>query len=113
MHGIEAHERDLSRAMLAALASAGAAVYGVANPNQAHLRVPTFCFNLPGVAPAAVAQGMADAGIGIRDGHMYAPRLMDRLGLTLEGGAVRASLAHYNHTAEIDRFAETLRRLAA
>jgi cysteine desulfurase family protein (TIGR01976 family) len=112
MRGIEAYEQQLSAAMLGALTGAGATIYGVANPNQVHLRVPTFCFNLPGVHPAAVATGMAQAGVGIRDGHMYAPRLMERLGLAMDSGAVRASLVHYNDTAEIGRFAEVLRGLA-
>jgi cysteine desulfurase family protein (TIGR01976 family) len=112
MTGIEAHERDLSSAMLAVLASAGAQVYGVADPTALHRRVPTFCFNLPGVEPAVVARGLAAADIGARDGHMYAPRLMERLGLSLERGAVRASLVHYNTLGEIDRFARALRALA-
>ena len=112
MAGIEAHERDLSRAMLAALASVGAEVYGVADPAAVHRRVPTFCFNLPGAEPAAVARGLAAADIGARDGHMYAPRLMERLGLPLDKGAVRASLVHYNTLGEIDRFAGALRLMA-
>ena len=113
MGGVEAYEQHLSRRMLSALAAAGATVYGVTNPNGVHLRVPTFTFNLHGVEPATVAQAMADAQIGIRDGHMYAPRLMDRLGLAMATGAARASLVHYNTSEEIDRFGETLRRLSA
>jgi cysteine desulfurase family protein (TIGR01976 family) len=113
MRGVEGHEQDLSRAMLGVLADAGATIYGVSNPNEVHLRVPTFCFNLPGVAPARVATGLAEAEIGVRDGHMYAPRLIERLGLPLETGAVRASLVHYNNREEIDRFGEALRGLAA
>jgi cysteine desulfurase family protein (TIGR01976 family) len=112
MAGIEAYERDLSTAMLAALARAGAHIYGVADADAVRQRVPTFCFNLPGVAPAAVALGLAAADIGARDGHMYAPRLMDRLGLSLASGAVRASLVHYNTLEEVDRFAEALRLVA-
>ena len=112
MAGIEAYERDLSVAMLAALAEVGADVYGVADPAAVDRRVPTFCFNLPGVAPAAVARGLAAADIGARDGHMYAPRLMERLGLSLASGAVRASLVHYNTRDEIDRFAGALHVLA-
>ena len=112
MAGIEAYERDLSAAMLAALAGAGAEVYGVADPAAVHRRVPTFCFNLPGVAPATVALGLAAVEIGARDGHMYAPRLMERLGLPLASGAVRASLVHYNTLDEVDRFAEALQGLA-
>ena len=113
LEGIEAYERELSAAMLEVLNEAGATVYGVASPNAVHLRVPTFAFNLPGVAPQAVAEGMAAAGVGIRDGHMYAPRLMERLGLPLATGGARVSLCHYNTAAEIDRFAEVLRGLAA
>jgi selenocysteine lyase/cysteine desulfurase len=74
--------------------------------------VPTFCFNLPGVDPAHVSSAMARADIGIRDGHMYAPRLMERLGLPMDKGAVRASLVHYNNSAEIDRFAGVLQEIA-
>jgi cysteine desulfurase family protein (TIGR01976 family) len=112
LSGIEAYEQDLSRAMLAALKGAGAVIYGVSDPAQADLRVPTFTFNLPGVDPADVAGRMAEAEIGIRDGHMYAPRLMDRLGLAMDKGAVRASLVHYNTLAEIARFGEVLRRIS-
>jgi cysteine desulfurase family protein (TIGR01976 family) len=113
MTGIEAYEQILSRAMLEALRGAGATVYGVCDPAQSHLRVPTFCFNLPGVDPADVAAKMAETDIGVRDGHMYAPRLMDRLGLAMDKGAVRASLVHYNDVSEIERFAAVLKSVAA
>jgi selenocysteine lyase/cysteine desulfurase len=53
----------------------------------------------------------AEAQIGIRDGHMYAPRLMARLGLAIDHGAVRASLVHYNTLSEIERFGELLKTL--
>ena len=112
MGAIEGHERDLSVAMIGALNDVGAEIYGVANPNAAHLRVPTFCFNLPGVDPATLAEGLAAAGIGIRDGHMYAPRLIERLGLSLDKGAARASLVHYNTVEEVARFGEALGALA-
>jgi selenocysteine lyase/cysteine desulfurase len=111
--GIEAYEQILSRAMLEALKDAGATVYGVRDPALSHQRVPTFCFNLPGVDPAYVATKMAETDIGIRDGHMYAPRLMDRLGLAMDKGAVRASLVHYNDVSEIERFGAVLKAVAA
>jgi selenocysteine lyase/cysteine desulfurase len=55
---------------------------------------------------------MAQADIGIRDGHMYAPRLMGRLGLAMDRGAVRVSLVHYNTLDEIDRFGDALKKIA-
>lgn len=113
LESIRAYEQELSREMMGVLADAGAEVYGVRDPQQSRLRVPTFCFNLPGVAPAEVVTRLAEADIGIRDGHMYAPRLMARLGLSMDSGAVRASLVHYNTHDEIARFAEALRGLAA
>ena len=109
MSSIRAYEAALSLEMLEALRSAGAIVYGVDDPARLAERVPTFCFRLPHVAPALVTETMADRGIGIRDGHMYAPRLMRRLGVSLETGVNRASLVHYNTIEEIQEFGKVLR----
>ena len=73
-----------------------------------HERVPTLCFNLKTISPARVTESMADAGIGIRDGHMYTPRLMKRFGLSQDSGVVRLSAVHYNSMKEIHRFADVL-----
>ena len=111
MTSIRAYESTLSRAMLEALHSAGAIVYGVSDTSRLAERVPTFCFRLPKVAPALVTQTMSDRGIGIRDGHMYAPRLMNRLGAGIDTGVNRASLVHYNTLQEIHEFGKVLRDL--
>ncbi len=66
--------------------------------------MPTLCFNLPDIPPAKVSEELAKQNIGVRDGHMYSPRLMKRLGLAKESGAVRASLVHYNTLEEVRRF---------
>lgn len=108
MEGIRDYERSLSRELLRVLSNYGANVYGISDPEFLAGRVPTLLFNLPGVAPRTVVETLAAGGIGVRDGHMYAPRLMRRLGLSEETGAVRASLVHYNTVAEIDRFASVL-----
>lgn len=113
MGAVRDYEQGLSRAMLKILSDCGAEIYGIKDPARVAERVPTFCFNLPGKDPAQVVLVMADALIGIRDGHMFAPRLMARLGLSMERGAVRASLVHYNTFEEIDRFGATLRTLVA
>ena len=108
MQSIRAYEESLSLEMLQVLNNCGATIYGLARKNQVHDRVPTLCFNLPKVAPAKVTEAMARAGIGIRDGHMYAPRLMKRLGVPQESGVVRASLVHYNTIDEIHSFGNVL-----
>jgi cysteine desulfurase family protein (TIGR01976 family) len=101
---IRAYEESLSLQMLRVLTDCGAVVYGVADEKRIWERVPTLCFNLPDLSPARVTQELAKRNIGVRDGHMYSPRLMRRLGLSPESGAVRASLVHYNTLAEIHRF---------
>lgn len=105
---IQNYETQLSRGMLAALADINATVYGVKAADQLSLRTPTLCFNLPGIPPSRVTEELAKRDIGVRDGHMYSPRLMNRLGLTKESGAVRASLVHYNTLEEVQRFKKAL-----
>jgi selenocysteine lyase/cysteine desulfurase len=113
MTAIRSYEQSLSRGLLDALARAGATVYGISERTRADERVPTVCFNLPHKHPADVVERMAEANIGIRDGHMYAPRLMGRLGLAMDRGAVRVSLVHYNALDEIHRFGDALKKIAA
>ena len=105
---IRDYEAQLSRAMLDALAKANATVYGITAKEHISHRTPTLCFNLPGISPAKVTEELAKQNIGVRDGHMYSPRLMKRLGLTKESGAVRASLVHYNTLEEVHRFGSAL-----
>ncbi|MGH8251617.1 MAG: cysteine desulfurase-like protein [Steroidobacteraceae bacterium] len=108
MQGIRAYERVLSLELLRVLSDCGATVYGITDPARVSERVPTFSFNVGQLAPSAVTTEMARAGIGIRDGHLYCPRLMRRLALPPDSGAVRVSLVHYNTVAEIHRFGNVL-----
>jgi cysteine desulfurase family protein (TIGR01976 family) len=111
MTAIQAYEQTLSLELLRLLRDCGAEVYGIRDERRLGERVPTACFTLPGVPPAAVTEAAAAAGIGIRDGHMYSPRLMQRLGLAVETGAVRVSLVHYNTRAELEELRAVLKGL--
>jgi cysteine desulfurase family protein (TIGR01976 family) len=111
MSAVGEYEDMLSAEMLRVLRHFGAQIYGFQKETEVHRRVPTFLFNVSGVAPQKVTEALAQSGIGVRDGHMYAPRLMERLGLRVSDGAVRASLVHYNTTEEIHQFANALREL--
>ncbi len=110
---IRNYEESLSVEMLQVLNDCGAVVYGVADKKRIPERVPTLCFNLPNISPVTVTEGLAKRNIGVRDGHMYSPRLIKRLGLAQERGAVRASLVHYNTVEEVRRFGSALAEIAS
>ncbi|QKC80347.1 cysteine desulfurase-like protein [Mesorhizobium sp. NZP2077] len=113
MGAIRDYELLLAREMLGVLKGCGATIYGVADEARINERVPTFCFNIGKLSPQRIVEEMAEMQIGIRDGHMYAPRLMKRLNLSMDSGAIRASLVHYNTVEEIHRFGEALRAIIA
>src|SRR3954469_4414443 len=111
MRAIAEYERGLSNALIEEVGRiAGVTVHGIGGKERLHERVPTLCFSAAGHSASEIAVGLAARGIGVRSGHMYSPRLMARLGL-LPGGAVRASLVHYNTAAEIAAFGAALREL--
>jgi selenocysteine lyase/cysteine desulfurase len=105
---IRAYEESLSLEMLRVLEDCGAVVYGVTDKKRVSQRVPTLCFNVANLSPARITEELAKQNIGVRDGHMYTPRLMKRLGLAVENGAVRSSLVHYNTVEEVHRFGRVL-----
>ncbi|RJT42736.1 cysteine desulfurase-like protein [Mesorhizobium waimense] len=113
MNAIRDYELVLAREMFGVLKSCNATIYGVADEARIHERVPTFCFNIGTLSPQRIVEEMAEMQIGIRDGHMYAPRLMKRLNLSMDSGAIRASLVHYNTVDEVRRFGEALRTIIA
>jgi selenocysteine lyase/cysteine desulfurase len=111
MQAIRSYEQTLSLEIARVLRECGAQIYGIADAARVAERVPTYCFNLPGVSPQVVTETLARANIGVRDGHMYAPRLMRRLNVPVESGVARVSLVHYNTMAEIHRFGNVLSEL--
>jgi len=112
MEAIRVYEATLSAEILRSLAKLeDVTVYGIREPSQLTQRVPTICFNLNGVPPARVAASCAENGIGVRDGNMYSPRLLRRMGIPSASGVVRASLVHYNTVDEIAKFVDVLRRI--
>lgn len=111
MAAIQVYERSLSEALLDVLHKHGATIYGIGKTGDG--RVPTVSFNIASIAPGDLAQRLADRDIGVRDGHMFAPRLMARLGLAINSGAVRISLVHYNTRDEIAQLDAALTEILA
>ena len=114
LHAIRDYEAKLSLAVLEGLKGIkDSVVYGHSDTTSLDGRVPTFSFNLKNVPAAKLAASLARKGFAVRDGHMYSPRLMKRLGLSPDEGLVRASLVHYNTHEEINRFLRALEEIAA
>jgi len=65
-------------------------------------RVGTFCLNLQGQSPMAVAERLGKVGVGVAAGHYYATMPMQALGLWPDG-AIRASIAHYTTQTDLDK----------
>jgi selenocysteine lyase/cysteine desulfurase len=113
MHSIQAAEREVSVAALAALGGVpGLQVRGIADPSRVAERVPTFAFTLPGLTPRQIAAELGRRGIAVWDGDYYAYELIRTLGLAESGGMVRVGFVHYNQPAEIERLAEALGTIA-
>ena len=103
------YEESLSRRFLDAVPD-GLHLYGL---RGAEGRTPTFCFNLAGHAPRALAERLGERGLYVWDGDYYALEPMRALGLDDTGGAVRAGFLHYTTVEEVDRLLQALVSLAA
>lgn len=100
---IQAQEQSLTQALLnGLLAQSAVTVYG---PQSVAQHGPVVAFNVAGIHPHDLATGLDLGGVEVRAGHHCAQPLMQLLQVP---ATVRASVAFYNTTAEIDRFLTTL-----
>ncbi|MCG8436308.1 MAG: aminotransferase class V-fold PLP-dependent enzyme, partial [Gammaproteobacteria bacterium] len=76
-----------------------------ADPNQ---RIPIVSFRVAGKNSADIPPQLDPHKIAVRFGHFHAKRLMESLNINAADGVVRASIAHYNSEAEINRLIERL-----
>ena len=74
-------------------------------------RTATFAVDVGGVAPAAVAKALGDAGCFVWSGDYYAYEVMHRLGKAPEG-LVRIGFVHYNTEEEVDRVLKDLAEMS-
>ncbi|MHA6261499.1 cysteine desulfurase-like protein [Sporosarcina sp. CAU 1771] len=107
---IERHENhlaDLIRDGLAAIED----VHVFQAPNHI-AKTPTIAFYIDSIQPADFCRQMAeDYSIFVADGHFYATRLADRLGVLEKGGWIRAGIAPYNTVEEAERFVEAVKQV--
>ena len=75
-------------------------------------RAPTIAFTLEGKRPEEVCARLAQKGICCWDGHFYAIRPMEVLGLLDQGGVTRVGFSLYNTEDEISRLLDEVRVIA-
>lgn len=75
-------------------------------------RAPTVSITIDGVTAAQAASRLGEAGICVWDGHFYAARAIEVLGLAPHG-LLRTGFSMYNQRTEIDRLLEGLRRISS
>ncbi|MBY8875395.1 cysteine desulfurase-like protein [Micromonospora sp. PLK6-60] len=104
----QAHEEAVFDRLLAGLA----ALPGLTLLGSPARRCPTVSFRLAGLSPADTAAELGAAGLCLSHGDYYAYEYFQRMGLRADGGAVRASVYHYNTVEEVDRLLAELARIA-
>jgi len=110
MLAIEAYEQPLAAWLRRELAAIpGVTLYG---PPDGHPRTSTVSFTLDGFTPEEACRALGEQGIFAWDGHFYAIRLVEVLGLLPRGGLIRLGLAPYNTQAELERTVEAVAGLA-
>ncbi|HYG63387.1 MAG TPA: cysteine desulfurase-like protein [Thermoanaerobaculia bacterium] len=76
-------------------------------------RAPTVSITVDGVPSSEVAARLGEQGLQVWDGHFYAARAIEVLGLQEKGGVVRTGVMMYNTREEIDRLLEAVAAVAA
>ncbi|MHB8395164.1 MAG: cysteine desulfurase-like protein [Candidatus Dormibacteria bacterium] len=74
-------------------------------------QAPTAYFQVANHSPEDVAAQLAAARINVWSGDNYAWEVVGALGLRAVGGAVRASLVHYNNREDVSRLLDAVDRL--
>ena len=75
-------------------------------------RAATIAFTLDGVECSDAVKFLVDKQIALRNGHFYALRCLEGLGIQdTDEGIIRISLVHYNTENEVDRLVEGIKGL--
>jgi len=106
------HETNQANRILEALRCVpGARVIGQ-DKAEIGSRAATISFTLDKMASSEAAKRLVEKEIAVRNGHFYAVRCLEALGITdTEEGVIRISLVHYNSTEDVDRLVEGLKAL--
>ena len=105
-----AHERMLAEKLYNGL-SASKELTIIGQPFQTLHRSPTISFLHHRLSAEQVCRKLAEKNICAWDGHFYAMRAIEKLGLLEKGGVTRLGISAYNTTAEIDTVVQSVQAL--
>jgi cysteine desulfurase family protein (TIGR01976 family) len=105
------HERRLASAFYDGLTSIdGITIYG--QPFGSALRAPTISFTVKSKFAEEVCTRLGEHGFCTWDGHFYALRAIEVLGLIERGGVTRVGISMYNTMAEVTNLVQEVKRIA-
>lgn len=110
MHQIHAHELKLAQQLFDGLGAIdGITIYG---PEiKKGWRAPTLSFSMEGQTATEVCKQLAAQNIFAWDGHFYAIRAVEVLGLLERGGVTRMGISVYTTAEEIDKTIEAVKQI--
>jgi cysteine desulfurase family protein (TIGR01976 family) len=112
MERLGVHERSLAVVLFNGLKSIkGVTVRGPSF--DVPRRAPTVSFTLTGKRPEEVCAHAAEQGVCIWDGHFYALRPVEVLGLLEQGGVTRVGVSLYTTQDEINRLLQGVQEISA
>jgi cysteine desulfurase family protein (TIGR01976 family) len=110
MTGISAYEHGLARDYHDAVrAIPGVEVWGPDFSSRA--RAPTVSITLKNKSAADAAAALGAQGICVWDGHFYAARAVEVLGLAERGGLLRTGISMYTSSTDLERLLTGLKKL--
>ncbi|HEY2676019.1 MAG TPA: cysteine desulfurase-like protein [Steroidobacteraceae bacterium] len=111
MTGISAYEHGLAKDYHDAVrAIPGVEVWGPDFSNRA--RAPTVSVTLKRMSAAEAASALGAQGICVWDGHFYAARAVEVLGLAERGGLLRTGVSMYSTRDDLQRLLAAIENLA-
>ena len=110
MKSISEHEYQMYQRMHQGLSQLpGITIVGT--PPDPIWHTPTLAFTLQGLTPVEVCDFLANKAICAWDGHFYAKRAIEVLGLSELGGVTRLGISMYTSTEEVDYTIQCLEEL--
>ena len=106
------HEATQSNRILDALKSIAAIRIIGMDHAEPGLRAGTISFTVDGILSREVVKNLVKKDIALRNGHFYAIRCLEALGVRdTADGVARISLVHYNSEEEVKRLVEGIREI--